>query len=36
MLPQTGGFNLALPLLGVALLAGGAGMLALSRRRPRY
>ncbi|MEP6762388.1 MAG: LPXTG cell wall anchor domain-containing protein [Sporichthyaceae bacterium] len=34
-LPQTGGFNLALPLLGVALLAGGGGMLALSRRRPR-
>jgi LPXTG-motif cell wall-anchored protein len=32
-LPQTGGFNLALPLLGAALLAGGAGMLALSCRR---
>jgi LPXTG-motif cell wall-anchored protein len=33
MLPQTGGFNVALPLLGVALLAGGAGMLALTGRR---
>jgi LPXTG-motif cell wall-anchored protein len=35
-LPQTGGFNFALPLLGGALLAGGAGMLALSGRRPRH
>ena len=35
-LPATGGFNLALPLLGAALLAGGAGMVALSARRPRY
>jgi LPXTG-motif cell wall-anchored protein len=35
-LPQTGGFNLALPLLGVALLTGGASMLALSGRRRRY
>ena len=33
-LPQTGGFRFALPLLGVALLAGGGGMLALSGRRP--
>jgi LPXTG-motif cell wall-anchored protein len=31
-LPQTGGLNVALPVLGVALLAGGAGMLALSGR----
>ena len=35
-LPQTGGFNLALPLIGVAILAGGAGMLALTARRRRY
>jgi LPXTG-motif cell wall-anchored protein len=35
-LPQTGGFNFALPLLGVALLASGAGLLALSGRRSRY
>jgi LPXTG-motif cell wall-anchored protein len=35
-LPQTGGFNLALPLLGVALVAGGAGMLALSGRRRQH
>jgi LPXTG-motif cell wall-anchored protein len=35
-LPATGGFNLALPLLGGALLTGGAGMLALSGRRRRY
>jgi LPXTG-motif cell wall-anchored protein len=33
-LPQTGGFNIALPLLGAALLAGGAGMVAVSGRRP--
>jgi hypothetical protein len=33
MLPETGGFNLAVPLLGVALLVGGAGMLALTGRR---
>jgi len=33
-LPQTGGFTLALPLLGLALLAGGAGMVAASGRRP--
>jgi hypothetical protein len=32
-LAATGGFNLALPLIGVALLTGGAGMLALSGRR---
>jgi LPXTG-motif cell wall-anchored protein len=32
-LPQTGEFNLAIPLLGVALLAGGGGMLALTGRR---
>jgi LPXTG-motif cell wall-anchored protein len=32
-LPQTGGFNLAIPLLGAALLTGGASMLALSGRR---
>jgi LPXTG-motif cell wall-anchored protein len=32
---QTGGFNLALPLLGVALLTG-AGIFALSRRRARH
>jgi LPXTG-motif cell wall-anchored protein len=35
-LPQTGGFNFALPLLGVALLTGGAGMLVLSGRRRQY
>jgi hypothetical protein len=35
-LAQTGGFNLVLPLLGVALLTGGSGMLALSGRRRRY
>jgi LPXTG-motif cell wall-anchored protein len=34
-LPATGGFNLAIPLLGGALLAGGASMLALSGRRRR-
>jgi hypothetical protein len=35
-LPQTGGLNLAIPLLGVALLAGGTSTLALSGRRLRY
>jgi LPXTG-motif cell wall-anchored protein len=35
-LPQTGGFNLALPLLGVALLTGGGGMVALTGRRHRH
>jgi hypothetical protein len=35
-LPATGGFNLSLPLLGVALLAGGTCMLALSGHRRRY
>jgi LPXTG-motif cell wall-anchored protein len=35
-LPQTGGLNFALPLLGVALLAAGGGMVALSGRRPRH
>jgi hypothetical protein len=34
-LAQTGGFNLALPLLGLALVAGGSGMLALTASRPR-
>jgi hypothetical protein len=34
-LAATGGFNFFLPLLGTALLAGGAGMVVLSRRRPR-
>ena len=34
-LPQTGGFNGALPLLGVALLAAGGGMLVITgRKRP--
>jgi LPXTG-motif cell wall-anchored protein len=36
MLPQTGGFSFALPVFGVALLTGGAGLLALSGRRRRY
>jgi LPXTG-motif cell wall-anchored protein len=35
-LPQTGGFNLSLPLLGVAFLVGGGGMLALSGRRRQH
>jgi hypothetical protein len=33
-LAQTGGFNVALPLLGVALVGTG-GLLALAGRRPR-
>jgi LPXTG-motif cell wall-anchored protein len=35
-LPQTGGLNFVLPLIGVALLAAGGGMVALSGRRPRH